>query len=95
MKTIKTTSGHTMAIEKTTGSIFSSLDLEDFDKENYTSYYRVRNWNKTGVVFFYLARYRNGEWHVWYRYTSKMWISRGHTIEAAINGAQRDGWMYA
>lgn len=92
-KTIHANSGHTLHIESV-----------DFDKlpekvkkfqhiEGNSSYKQVKNFDTDGVVFMYLAKSK-GEWLVWYR-GGAFWSGFGKTIEEAINGAQKDGWMYA
>ncbi len=85
-------SGHTLDVRRTEKS-FSSLP--NFVPEKYSVKYIVRNWDENGSVFFYIARCTDGQYHVWYRNSSAMWTSYGETIQKAIDGAQRDGWMYA
>lgn len=66
------------------------------NKDNYKNIYVVRNWDKQGVIFFFIGTNYKGskEHHVWYP-NGKMWSSYGTTILKALNGAIRDGWMYA
>lgn len=95
-KTIRSThSGHTLCI-----SPAKMGDGHPADIGKYKKFYTVRNWDKEGVIFFYVATgYEvNGkpckEIHVWYR-NGKMWSSFGKNMQEAIEGAQKDGWMYA
>lgn len=71
-------------------------------------FYEVRNFDAAGVVFFYLAkgyrhpdpRYANDRAaHAPKQITAfygngEMWSSYGETLQAAVDGAQRDGWLY-
>ena len=66
--------------------------------DQFDTFYVVRNWDKDGVVMLYL-----GKGHAqapkqiiaWYRNSGAMWSGCGTTLKEAIDGAQRDGWMYA
>lgn len=88
-------SGHSLHLAKATEEDFTALDLEHFANGDYTSFYVAHNWDAKGVVFFHLAKHENGQIHVWYRSTKRMWTSYGKTFQAAVDGAQRDGWLYA
>lgn len=95
-KTIKAKSGHTLFVK--------SIDFQDLptpikenNAEKYTKFYVVKNWDDNGAVFMYLGKgYAAApkEVVVWYR-NGGFWSSFGKNIEEAINGAQRDGWLYA
>jgi hypothetical protein len=93
-KTIHTASGHTMFVESVSRE---ELPANAAHAENYTTFYRVRNWDKDGAVFFYVAKgcaAAPGQYVVWFR-SGKFWSSFGTTLKSAIEGAQADGWMYA
>jgi hypothetical protein len=67
----------------------------------YSKFQAVRNWDKEGVVFMWLARGYNGghmkkhakEIHVFYC-NGQLWSGFGNTAQEAVEGAIRDGWMY-
>lgn len=96
-KTIHAQSGHTLFVKSIEWD-----DLPDKVKENkyskdYPSFYVVKNWDDSGVVFMYLAKGLKSapkEIVVFYP-NGGFWSSFGTSIETAINGAQQDGWMYA
>lgn len=95
-KTFIAQSGHTLFVKE-----ISFDDLPDFIKngngKTYNKFHIVKNWDDDGVVFMYLGKgnsYAPREIVVWYR-NGGFWSSYGLTIEEAINGAQRDGWMHA
>lgn len=92
-KTIQAQSGHTLFVEDVK---FEDLpeNVKQFEYIVGKSAYKIiKNWDKDGVVFMYMAKSR-GEWLVWYC-GGGFWSSFGKTIEEAIDGAQKDGWMYA
>lgn len=92
-KTISAQSGHTLFVEDVK---FSELPeaVQKFEYiEGKSAYKVVKNWNKDGVVFMYIAKSK-GQWLVWYR-GGGFWSGYGKTIEEAINEAQKSGWMYA
>lgn len=92
---INAQTGHSLHLAPVTEEDFAALGLEDFGVGAYTSFYIAHNWDAEGIVFFYLAKHENGQVHVWYRTTKKMWTSYGKTFKAAVGGAQKDGWLYA
>ena len=96
---IQTQSGHTVHLEPMSEQEVVALDLDRVaglsDFAGYTSFYSVRNWNEVGVVFFYVAKHKNRQVHVWYGHSKRMWSSFDHTFKKAINRAQKDGWLYA
>ena len=106
-KVVRAKSFHTIHVSPITEEEFLALGLTTLgSQDKYTNYYVARNWDKTGCVFFYLAKGYHAphigkspkimrEIHVWYPNSKKMWTSMGYTFEEAINGAQRDGWLYA
>jgi hypothetical protein len=99
-RTVHAKSGHTLHISTIDRSELPAnvcaanvSDLLKFD-----TFYEVRNWDKGGVVFMYLGKGHPAgpkEICAWYRATGAMWSGYGKTLVAAVNGAQRDGWMYA
>lgn len=71
-------------------------DLEH--KSSYTKFYVVRNWDAEGVTFLYLGKGNENapdQIVAWYRNTNSFWSGYGTTLKSAIEGAQRDGWLYA
>lgn len=93
MKTIHAQSGHTMYIGKV-----EPEDMPDFEytKDSYTKFYVVRNWDKGGVIFMYLAKghpVAPKQVVAWYR-GGQFWPGFGSTLKEAIDGAQKDGWMH-
>ncbi len=93
-KTMHIQSGHEVLVES-----ISQADLPELpDMELYTKFYVVKNWDAQGVVFFWIGRGHPSapkQVVVWYHSSHKMWSSYGLTIKAAIEGAQKDGWLYA
>ena len=90
-KTIHVQSGHTMAIFKILPG-----GKHPADASKYTDFYTVRNFDESGVVFFYMAKgYKNAksEIHIWYP-NGQMWSGFGTSFKSAIEGAQRDGWLH-
>lgn len=97
-KIIHAQSGHTLFVESAELSALPE-NVQDFRFiENYQKHYVVRNCDSAGVVFFYIAAEpiasKKHEFVVWYS-NGGFWSGFGRNITEAINGAQRDGWMYA
>ena len=65
----------------------------------YSKFYAVRNGSPDGHTFLYLGKghekYGDKEIVAWYPRTGAFWASYGTNLETAVNGAIRDGWMYA
>ena len=98
-RTIHAQSGHTLHV--------STIDRSELPANvcaqnvgallKFDTFYEVRNWDKGGAVFMYLAKghisapaqvcafYRGGGF----------WSGYGKSLKTAIDGAQKDGWMYA
>lgn len=94
-KTIHAASGHTLHVASVDRS---QMPANLVHAENYTTFYEVRNWDKDGVRFFWMAKgnpQAPGQIVVWFAKSGAFWAGFGKTMEAAINGAQADGWMYA
>ena len=67
------------------------------NKDAYTEFYVVRNQDAGGMIFMYLGKGNKNapkEIVAWYP-RGAFWRGYGTTIKAAIEGAQRDGWLYA
>jgi hypothetical protein len=87
-------SGHNMHVAEIPAT---ELPAHLRHREQYTTFYVVRNFGATGPVFFYL-----GKGHpetpkqvvAWYP-NGQMWSSFGDNLKGAIEGAQEDGWKYA
>jgi hypothetical protein len=97
MKAIQAQSGHTLYVEEIEFDELPHLVRQSEYAEGFQKFYVVKNWDKDGVVFFYLAklgRMSKTEICAFYK-NGKFWSGYGKTFEDAINGAQRDGWMYA
>ena len=93
MTTITASTGHTLNVSKI-------VDHPIFI-EGYTKVYEVRNWDTDGHLFMYVAKgctaYEGkgkSQTHVFYP-NGKMWSGFGTSTEKAINGAIKDGWLYA
>lgn len=87
-------SGHTLYVGKLHVSEVAS-ELSHWS--DYKEFWVVKNWDKSGVTFMYLGRghaQAPRQIVAWYP-GGKMWSSFGMTLKAAIEGAQRDGWLYA
>jgi len=94
MTIIHASSGHTMFLKRAMVNEFAGLP--HYNSEQFTGLKTVHNWDKDGPQFFFLAReIKTGEWYVWYRKTRALWTSFGKTQQKAIDGAIRDGWLYA
>jgi hypothetical protein len=92
--TITSFSGHTLHV--------APISIDALPKElrelSYAQYYEVRNFDKDGCVFMYLGKgdpKAPREIVAWYPKTLANWHSFGTSIKSAIEGAQRDGWLYA
>lgn len=87
-------SGHTMHVSEVDPLTIPALE----NKDGYTAFYAVRNWDAEGKTFLYLGK---GDKHApkeivaWYPKTGAMWSGYGKTLKEAIEGAQKDGWLYA
>jgi len=93
-KTIHSTfSGHTFFV--------SSCDSSELPKDaeyvkSYSKFYKVQNFNATGHTFMYLGKGTKeapNQIVVWYP-SGRFWSGFGTTLEEAIIGAQKDGWMF-
>jgi hypothetical protein len=93
-KTFVAKSGHTLFCQAVKFDELPEMVKKFEYIEGNRSYHIVKNWDKDGVKFMYVAKSTKGEWLVWYR-NGGFWTSYGKTMEDAINGAQADGWMYA
>jgi hypothetical protein len=92
-KTIQVSSFHTMFVEQIDKSVMPPFYCVD----SYSTFYVVKNFNSTGRVFMYLAKGHSegpNQIVVWYP-NGQFWAGFGTNMKAAIEGAQRDGWMYA
>ena len=96
-RTIHAQSGHTLFVK--------SIKFEDLPQniregdyaKDFKQFWQVKNWDDDGVTFMFLGKgMKNAPKQicVWYR-NGGFWSSYGKTTEEAINGAQKDGWMYA
>lgn len=92
-RTLKIATGHTVAVES-----IDALPAPNFPHaDGYSKFYVVKN-EGTDRVFLYLATGHakaKREIVAWYPATRKMWNSFGTTLQSAIDGAVRDGWLYA
>lgn len=67
------------------------------DSTNYSTFYKVTN-EGTDRVFMYLGKgYETAPREIvaWYPNSKAMWHSFGKTLKDAIEGAVKDGWLYA
>jgi len=88
-----THSNHTLCVVSIPASAMPNFD----SKRGFTHFYEVRNFDAEGVVFLYLAKGNPSaprEICAWYP-NGKFWSGFGTTFQSAIDGAQRDGWLYA
>jgi len=87
-------SGHTLFVKKVeVRDLPPNLDY----RIEYAEFWVVKNWGDDGVTFMYLGRGNPAapkQIVAWYR-NGKMWSSFGTTLQATIEGAQKDGWLYA
>lgn len=92
---IRVASGHNLCITKLpSNKVPAGLQ----SKEVFSDFYVVQNFDTEGYVFFYVGKGHvnaPGEIVVWYGQSGKLWSGFGKTFKDAIEGAQRDGWMYA
>lgn len=89
--------GHTLFVSKIVREELPEAVANNVASEQFSTFYVVKNWDAQGVVFMYLAKGHSqapGQICVFYR-SGKFWSSYGKTIQAAIEGAQSDGWLYA
>lgn len=88
-------SNHTFFVQKVTKSdLPKKCDPSDLD--NFKTFYAVKNFDEKGHTFMYLARGHEespNEVVVFYP-NGKMWYSFGKNIKEAIEGGQKNGWMY-
>ena len=86
-------SNHTLFVQD-----IPSQNMPNFPhKEAFSKFYSVRNFNKNGCIFMYLAKGHKQypkQIVAWYP-KGGFWSSYGETFQTAIEGAQRDGWLYA
>lgn len=99
MKTLKLGSDHTVHVKRIVDqNEVKALQLLTLQHgENYTTFYKVRNFDENGVVFFYLGKghqYDREQIVAWYP-NGRLWGGFGRTFLEAIEGAQKDGWQYA
>lgn len=93
-KTFKSVVKHWLYVE----SIDQSKIPSRIDTTGYNQFYVVRNTDSEGVPFMYLGKGHSDspfQIVVWYYNTGSMWASFGVTINGAVNGAIKDGWLYA
>lgn len=93
-RTYTAQSGHTLFLDLI--DVVEAAKVVGEGASKYRNIYAVKNWDANGVVFFYVCTgYDNApkEVHVFYG-NGSMWSSFGKNIQDAINGAQRDGWLY-
>lgn len=87
-------SGHTLYVGEIDADKLPVLE----NRDGYTKFYVVRNWDVEGSTFMYLGKGLKGapeEIVAWYAKTGAFWSGYGNTFKEAIEGAQRDGWLYA
>ena len=102
MKTVKmitAKSGHTLCVASLSYNELVDRHPNLRHAFAYDTHYVVKNWDKEGKTFFYLAKGHKekpkpNEIVGWYR-SGKFWASFGTNLEDAINGMQKDGWLYA
>jgi len=97
-RTYTAQSGHTLFLDSM--DIVEAANAISAVAGDYRNVYAVKNWDAEGVVFFYVctgytdeAGKTYNEVHVFYG-NGQMWHSSGKNIQEAIDGAQRDGWLY-
>lgn len=91
-------SGHTLAVTKISRAELPENIRNDQFSSAYKDFWVVQNWDVNGPKYFYLGRGADSaprEIVAWFAKSGSFWSSYGKTFEDAINGAQRDGWMYA
>ena len=95
-KTYFAQSGHILFVEKINRSELPPAVLANNYSEGFNSFYSVKNRSKNGAVFFYLAEDGTAPDEICAFYPKGgFWPPFGKNFLDAINGAQRDGWMYA
>jgi len=96
-KTIQAQSGHTLFVKSIPFKQLPEVIRKGDDAKRYITFYVVKNWDDEGIIFMYLAKgYGQAPNEIVAFYPKGgFWSSFGNTIEQAINGAQKDGWMYA
>lgn len=82
------------------GFIRGDIDesFEDVGHGVIQSSYSVCNFGDWKIPLMYVAKVKfdnKVEWLVWYRHSKKLWSSYGKTRLEAVEGAIRDGWLYA
>lgn len=85
-------SGHTLFVQEVAAGEIPAFITQDGGAK----FYAVHNNDEKGVIFMYLARYRNApkEITAWYP-KGGFWSGYGTAFKSAIEGAQKDGWMCA
>lgn len=98
-KTYRAQSGHTLYLDSM--DVVAAANAIGKDAANYRNVYAAKNWDREGKTFFFICTgYTDergktyNEVHVFYA-NGAMWYSSGANIQEAIDGAQRDGWLYA
>lgn len=90
-------SSHTLFVQQIASDELPARIKANAASTEFTTWYVVRNWDNNGVVFMYLCKGHESapkQICAFYR-GGALWSSYGKTIKAAIEGAQRDGWLYA
>lgn len=68
------------------------------NKDGFTRFYVVRNWDIEGRTFMYIGKGDPNaprEIVAWYAKSGALWSGYGKSMKEAIEGAQKDGWLYA
>ena len=87
-------SGHTLHVSEITPEQVPTVENKDCFKR----FYAVRNFDAEGLTFMYLGKGNSDapkEVVAWYAKNKGFWHGCGKTIKEAIEGAQKDGWLYA
>lgn len=95
-RTISAASGHTLFVKQIDPASVPAKVQGNAYFDAYPRVYEVRNWDAGGVVFFYLAKGNAkapNEVCVFYK-NGQFWTGYGNNFKEAIDGAQRDGWLY-
>jgi hypothetical protein len=89
-------SGHTMFVEPITFGELPEVIKTNGYAPQYKKFYVVKNFDKDGVIFFYLAEegHQSKKEIVCFYCNGEFWSSFGKTLKEAIDGAQKDGWMH-
>lgn len=88
--------GHTLFVSKIAREELPKVIADNTASKMFTTFYVVKNWDAQGVVFMHLAKGHSqapAQVCAFYR-SGQFWSSYGKTIQAAIEGAQKDGWLY-